>query len=535
MKKFMKKNKKIFISLLLILIIIIVGGISLFNTIKNLNKSGKKEISKESYFVQYDKTWKVIKETENEIDFKHKKSNNFFNIKINELKEENRYKTIDEILDNVIYNIQHQNDNYKLIYKENVKLSRNNMDGYNILFENSEKQLKVSFYKQGDKIIIFTFEASFEYYDILLDSVNNIINNFSANEQKYDIATEINIKTEEVVLNEISEIDNELIESKEYQIANANYLVKYSIPSNFELQDYDSKYGDYKFKDKNIQLKTSIIKCNIYEYLDEENSVNVYNSYNLNNYNKEKAVLNKLSDEPLVYIYKNSYLSKNQITDNVAMIYELDNTHSFIVEISSDGIEISKELVNRIKVNETKNIASNITIEKDNDKLIGRLRRFTDYTKEKVEEITLKLPDNYIELDKDNNMYEERYYALNYDEEKEIYEYEVNYQTITFGINSQLDILDKAIYKDYGKYTGFEQINDININDKTFKAYKRGYTEKSYATDKEGNRYKYYANEIVLFYKKADEEYLVIIIKGNKGEIGKEQIEQLTKFDINIK
>lgn len=341
------------------------------------------------------------------------------------------------------------------------------MEGYTILFENETKQVEISFYKQVDKIVVLTFEASFEYFDILIDSVNNIIYSFSV-------------------------------------------------------------------KDKNIQLKTSILKCNLYEYLDEENSLNIYNSYNLNNFNKEKAELNKFSNEPLGYIYKNSYLTNNQITENIAIIYELNNNHIFIAEISSEGVGIPEKFVNMIKITKFENIASNITVEKKEEKLIGKLKRFTDYTREKTEEITLKLPENYQEVDKEKNLFKERNYAINYNEEKEIYEFEVKYQTISFGIESELEILDKAIYKDYGKYKEFEQISDITANNKVFKAYKRGYTEQSYATDKNGNRYKYYANETVLFYKLQEDSYLVIILKANDGKVSNKEIEQLTNFEINI-
>ena len=534
MKIFIEKNKKILLTILIILITITVGIIIFFSVKKILNKSKIRDVTKNNYFVQYDNSWKVVKEDEKEFELHHKKSNSIFNIKINDLNEEDQYKTMDEILDNLLYNIQEQNKDYKLIYKENAKLTKNNMEGYTILFENETKQAEISFYKQGDKIVVLTFEASFEYFDILIDSVNNIIYSFSANGQKYDVVSNINLNTTEITYTEQPDVEELLSKTNEYQIANANYLVQYSIPDYFETQDYDSQYGNYRFKDKNIQLRTSILKCNLYEYLDEENSLNIYDSYNLNNYNKEKAELNKFSNEPLGYIYKNSYLTNNQITENIAIIYELNNNHIFIAEISSEGVGIPEKLVNMIKITKSENIASNITVEKKEEKLIGKLKRFTDYTREKTEEITLKLPENYQEVDKEINLFKERNYAVNYDEEKEIYEFEVQYQTISFGIESELEILDKAIYKDYGKYKEFEQINDITVNNKVFKAYKRGYTERSYATDKNGNRYQYYANEIVLFYKLQEDSYLVIVLKANEDEISNEQIEQLTNFDINI-
>ena len=309
-------------------------------------------------------------------------------------------------------------------------------------------------------------------------------------------------------------------------------MVQYSIPSNFEMQDYDSKYGNYKVK--GIQLRINILNCNLYEYLDENNSPNVYDNYSLNNYLKERAEIKLISSEPLGYVYKNSYLIKNQIKENIVIMYALNNNHIFIAKISSDGVGIPEELINMIKITKSENIASNITVEKNKGKLIGKLKRFADGTREKTEEITLKLPENYQEIDNGNNMFEERNYAINYDEEKEKYQFEVQYKTIAFGIESELDSLDRTIYKGYGKYKDFEQINDITINNKIFKAYKRGYTRQSYAKDEKGNRYKYYTNETVLFYEIQENSYLVIMIKANESEISNELIEQLTNFDINV-
>lgn len=525
MRSFSIKSKKIIFSIIIILIVIIVGTVTFFC----VNKTNIKNIDESNYFVQYDNTWKIVKKDENELKLQHKKSNSIFNIKINDLDEENEYKTIDEILDNLIYNIQEQNKDYKMIYKQNVKLTKNNIEGYTLLFEDETKQAEISFYKQGEKIILFKYEALFEYFDILKDSVNNIIYNFSLKEKGYDVAVDINLNTTPITFTNQTDVEELISETEEYQIADANYLVQYVIPKNFELQEYNSIQGRYKFKDKNIQLNTKILKCNIYEYLNEENKLNVYENYNLNNYNKERAELNKFSNEPLSYIYKNNYLTNNQLTENITIMYELNNNNIFIVNISSEGVGIPEKLVNAIKISEFENIASNI--------IEGKLKRYTDYTKQKTEEINLKVPENYQEIDKEENLFEERDYAANYNAEKEIYEIEVQYKTISLEIGKELEILDKATYKDYGKYEGYKQINNINANGKIFEAYKRGYVQKSYAKDQNGNRYQYQVNEIVLFYRLQEDSnnYLMVVLKNNEGgEITDEIIKQLTDFDINI-
>ena len=530
MKIFIEINKKVLITILIILIIISILGIIIFFSINKISGRPKiRDVTKDDYSVQYDNSWELIKEEDREFKLQHKKSNSMLDIQIKDLEEESQYKTVDEILDNLLYNIQEQNKDYKLIYKQSAKLTKNNMEGYKILFESETKQAEVSFYKQEDKIVVFTFEATFEYFDILIDSVNSIIYSFNVNEQKYDVVSNINLETTEITYTEQSDLDEVLEKTNEYQIASANYLVQYSIPDYFELQSYDSEEGRYKFKDKNIQLETSIKQVNLYEYLDKNDRPNIYNDYG-----EENEQLSKFSDQPLGYIYKNNELTNEQITEYISIVYELSNNRIFVVEISSKGIGITKKLINMIKIIKSENIASNIIVEKNDGKLIGKLKRFIDYKKEKIEEITLKLPDNYQEIDKQGNLFKRRNYAVNYDEEKEIYEIEVKYETISTSIDNELESLDGMTYKNYGNYKEFKQIDDIIVNNKTFKAYKRGYTAKSYAKDKNGNRYQYYSNETVLFYELQNKGYLVIVIKNNKDEISNEQIEQLTNFDIDV-
>ncbi len=538
MKEFLVKNKKIALSIFIILILLIVG-FSIFLIFRYISeKNPIIELNTNNYSLQYDNTWKVIKKEELEVNLIHKKSNSELNIKINELNDEDQYKTVNEIFDSLLYNIQAQNPDYKLIYNEESKITNKNMDGYKILFEADDRQATIYMYKQGNKVVIFTYEATYDYFDILLDSVNNIIYNFNLKETQFDVKTSINLETSEITYTEQSNVSNLLENTVDEKIASSNYLVEYSIPDNFKSTDYDTRYGYYDFKNapegSKVNLSTSILKSNLYEYLDKEDTLNIYDDYNLNSYNEAKEELNKYGDKPLSYIYKNSYLSNNKITENIQIVYELNQNHIFIVKISSEGVGIPEELVKMVKVNNFKNIASNINIEKDNGFLIGKLKQYTDYTHEQTEEITLKLPESYQEIDKDTNLYEERHYVSDYYEEVQIPKYEVNYQIIAFNIENELELLDKAINKDLGTYKDFTQTQDIMLNNKKFKVYERGYTKLSNNTDSSVKKYEYYNNEKVLFYELPNNKYLVIIINGNENKITDELVNQLTNFDVNI-
>lgn len=473
------KGKKIII-IFIVMIIIFLTAILLFIILNN-NKTKIYEINKNNFSLKYDSTWKVEKEEETEINLIHKKSYSKFNIKINEIEEEYQYKTLDEISDNLLYNIREQNPNYRLIQNEKAIITKNNFEAYKLLFETDNSQAEIYYYKQGNRIVIITYEATFEYFDILLDSVNSIINNFVLNEEKFDVKTSINLNTTGIKYTEQKDISNLLNNTTDYEIASSNYLVNYSIPSNFKLIELNTKYGNYNFENlqlgTSINMITSILNANLYEYLDKEDTPNLYENYNLNSYNESNEELDKFGDTPLSYIYKNSYITNNKLNENIAIVYELNKNHILIIRIASEGIGIPEELVKMIKINKIENIASNIKIEQENGFLIGKLKRFTDYTHEKVEEITLRLPVEYQEIDKENNLYEERNYVLNYNEEKEIYDYEVSFEIIESDINSKINTLNKEMnyYKENGEYKEFSKSQDILSNNKQFQVYDGSY------------------------------------------------------------
>ena len=539
MKEFLVKNKKILLCIFIILILIILGVsiFLVFNVIKQKDVISRLET--DNYSLQYDNTWKIIKEEESEVDLIHKKSKSELNIKINELQDENQYMSIGEIFESLLFNIQNQNKDYKLIYKEQVKLTKQKIDGYTILFEADSGQASIYIYKQGNRLVIIQYEALNEYFDILLDNVSNIVYNFTLKEKQFDVKSSINLKTKDINYTEQPDVSSMLKNAKQETIASSNYLVEYTIPDNFKSTKYDTESGSYNFENMNsgtyLRLSTNILTRNLYEYLDKESTTNIYSNYNLNSYNRANEELNKYSDKPLTYIYKNNYLTNNKISENIEIVFELNQNHIFIVKISSNGVGIPKELVKMIKISNFKNIASNINIEKNNGFLIGRLKQYTNYEYNQTEEIILKLPESYQEIDNDTNLYEERNYVSDYYEEVKIPKYEVKYKIITFSVEDELDILNRSVNKNLGTYKEFAQIQDKTFNEKDFKIYERGYTRVSTESDSSGNQYKYYTNEKVLFYELQSGKYLVIIIDGNENNITDDLIAKLTNFDVNIK
>ena len=161
------KNKKGIIFILLAIIILV--GVVLFV----LNNDVKiKEFNNDDIEVVYDSTWKLV--DKKELSLEHKKSKSTFRVVSKEL-ESNYYDTeLKDIIKDVIYDVQTQNKKFTLIdTEENIS---EKYDGYSYLYENGDGQVMVNIYKKDNILVIAYYEASNEYYDIVLDSVDSILN-----------------------------------------------------------------------------------------------------------------------------------------------------------------------------------------------------------------------------------------------------------------------------------------------------------------------------------------------------------------------
>ena len=345
MKNFLKR-KIVLIILLLIVITLIISIVIIKNN--NFKRIDKCEFNDENYSLNYDSTWNITEKNENNVELIHNKSGSYVKALIVELSDEIKYKKLDEIFDSFLYNIKEQNKDFNLLNKEIVNDFKNNLDAYKILMENTNNQEIVYIYKQGNRCVILSYEAENEYFDILLDSANSIINSFELKEKKYDIITDINLQTQKIDYTSSDEVNSLLKDTKDETISDLGFSVTYRIPSNFIYTDFKNynfqnlKSGEY------INLRANIFNVNIYEYFDKENSFNIYDKYLLNTYNESKVQIDKLADEPLSYIYKNSYLNNNNITENIELVFELDVNHIFSIQLNSFGTGIPEELVKMI-------------------------------------------------------------------------------------------------------------------------------------------------------------------------------------------
>jgi hypothetical protein len=401
--------------------------------------------------------------------------------------------------------------------------------------------------KKSDKMLLITYEAPSDYFDILLDSVHNMIYDFQIVDDNFSSTYKLNIETSNIEWSQNSEITSKLRDNSNYQIASNNYLISYSVPNNFEISGFDStsSYFNYRgLKSGSITLTANIRNTNIYEYIDKDGSYGtLYYSYKTmrdseEGYSAFKENLERIENTKYVnYVYKNSYkFSKSYGKydyEEVVVIYELDANHILLFEIKSTDSKIPRELINKIKLNSSKNYANYVERKVVDEKLIGELKEYTTYSRDKVRTVTLKIPINFNEIDKGSNIYTSRNYGMDYNSDTDLYKYNVAYdlslseESAIKNINSSYEIHDSI-----GSYQTLIYSNDIVLNGKTFKVYKGGYTDTGGGLS---SLDKYYISSTVLVYNFDDGKCLIIEIQGNDVKISNDLLNDLTNFDINIK
>ena len=550
----LKKYKMVIITAVIVLFIC-----TCFLIVFNLftKRVSLKKINTENYMFQYDNTWKPEEIKKNKIVLKHN-SGSKITTQIIKIAGEYHYLTIDELIDDLIYNIEKENKNYKFISKKQAKITKYQFSGYKLLYENKKEQVMLNLYKKSDKLILIKYEAKNNYFDILLDSVHNIIYNLNIKDEKFDVKSSIKLNTEKIEYKEDKEVDKLLKASNKYEIAKSNYYVEYSLPSNFVQTSLDSTLGIFNYKidnECNMQLVTTIRNQNIYEYLDKNSSLNVYKNYSTyqkkgDDYSNYNESLEKQDSNYLGYIYKNSYTYNKAVKfsqssgkkeykrqdENIEMIYALDKNHILTITIRSVGKPITEKMIKLIKVNNFINYASYIKQEKENGFIIGVLQRFQNGNKKKLDSITLRIPEKYEELDKNQNIYENRNYGWNYNEELEIYDYNVHYGLTTLSDDSIIKSINSSyISSTYGEAHDLQYSNNLTVNDKEFKVYNGGYTGISGIMFTSANRIKYYIRKKVLFYQLPSGGNLYIEISGNGKDITDEIVDELVSFTIEEK
>jgi len=488
---FNKRNLIIFMCVLMVLSILLFA-LSFFMGIKY------KQYENELYKLQYDSTWDVSKKDEANLTLIHKKSKSVIDISMIKLTEDLANKDIEDVVDSVKLDIKSKNPNYSLITENRAEITNKGYKGYEMLFEDTLSQAMVRIGKIDDKLFSIVYVADNNCFDILLDSVDNIVNNFEVKIEKFQLKTNsVKIPTTGI---SFSKQDDYSIqgETSEYEINSCQYNVKYSIPKEFKLKEWNTLYGSYSYGD--INLRTKIVRYNIDKYItdaecysgieNEKKRLEEYSKKEPEKYTNLRWENEKLNNDLCEgYIYKQTYDYNlmnwdGQVTtrkeEKIYLLYALDYLRTFIIEIESNKTSIDEKIIQAIKLNSFQKYGEDIDINIENGRLTGIMRYFCDYHKEKYYELKFSIPSQYVETDAQNNKYERRYFnGGQYNEELDKYDYEIVISLNNLSAERYIEYKKEECNNDYNINGNIKFLNKITDGNLEFVVYSLEYTTKT--------------------------------------------------------
>ena len=169
----MKKKKGnisnlILIILFVIAIIVVTYSVSFLLKSNSLSKYQSNTIS-----FSYDQSWSVSKVDGN--IYLTKNNGSVITMSIVPLTEEMENMSIEEINSSVISKLINENDEYKKITDTSMKVTSVYYDGYKTLLENNTSEALVYVTATNDSVLIINYTAKNKYFDMSLDSVENIV------------------------------------------------------------------------------------------------------------------------------------------------------------------------------------------------------------------------------------------------------------------------------------------------------------------------------------------------------------------------
>jgi len=125
---------------------------------------------------KYDTTWKISKQDIGSISLTHQ-TNSIVDIKVSNLTSKYLNSKMEDIVEEVRYDIEKQNVGYKVLKEEKKIVSDNMYEGYKILYENGESQSLIIILREDNHLCVINYISNNEYFDILLDSFHLILSN----------------------------------------------------------------------------------------------------------------------------------------------------------------------------------------------------------------------------------------------------------------------------------------------------------------------------------------------------------------------
>ncbi len=544
MKKIINILKQYYFSFLIAIFVSVLG---LVIVIKLADKTiSIKTFTNDYYSFDFDSNWDINIISKKKVELNNTKKGKLI-IELSEMEDEYKYSKISEFVDEILYDIHDQNKEYNLISQKEDKITKFGYDGYKLLYESDNTQVMVVVAKSGDKLILFDYEADNKYFDILLDSVQTIINGFELKHNTFDLSYKISVNTEDISYSKNDDLVYKIKSLKNYEIANSNYYVNYSIPDIFKTTSFDSKLGIFNYQDGNgrISLVVNVYNYNIYDYIDASKDYgNVYSEYTYVKQNQDKYqnIIDGISEYNIGdykgFIYKISYTSTGYITNEIdayVIIIELNKNHILSIKIEGDNIKIPKELLNSIRISAIKNYSSYIISKKEENTISFELKQFVDYNYNNYETIKFNIPSKYKEIDNKNNIFTERYFGLNYDSNNEVYQYNIHYKLFNLAKEYTINSLNTSLksYQSYGDVKELSFVEERTINNQAYSVYNASYYKinKVYNGKNESNLCK--VNVKILLHELESEGCFAIIIEGNDIGDYNTLFNELSNFEIS--
>lgn len=142
------------------------------------NRSYNHTFENDSLSFDYDSTWKVSKNETNSISLTHK-TDSIIDINISTLNSNYTNSSIEQVVDEVKYDIKNQKSDYKLLKEEKQNITQNNYEGYKMLYENKDNQSLIIALKKGTALIVINYISKDKYFDIVLDSYQGILSSLT--------------------------------------------------------------------------------------------------------------------------------------------------------------------------------------------------------------------------------------------------------------------------------------------------------------------------------------------------------------------
>lgn len=417
-----------------------------------------KELENDIYTISYDNNWTLKEQNKNYIKLEQDKNTLEFIVK--ELTKEDQELSFEYFINNLIETIKEENKSYNLIVEKEKKVTKNKYEGYELLYETEKEQTLLVIARKGTSLLLINYTASNEAFDVLLDSVENIIYEFTL----LDKVVVLEQKLDEIKVTNIDFDDKEFDYNKtnKYELWSNHYNVVYQLPLIFSPVNISTTNQNYQYVgnsyNETINLTANIKNINLYE-LVVENDYATSIPFIIESLEKEEKVSNlKIETEEILekyegYIYRITYqyqgIEEKRNIEKVYILYALDYLKTFVIEIESNNITVSEKLIDDISITSTKKYGSNIDNTVSEGYRKDSMKKMLQNNSISYYNLQYNILEKYKELDYNQNKYEYRNFGYLYQEDLKDYAYHIQLQLTNSG-NTLTEInAFKNIYQFY--------------------------------------------------------------------------------------